>query len=75
MNTESVVVPIVCPCCGQAEIRVELIHGDWPEDPWGWDMNDYDADCDCYDFVGQLKGGDEKYSNKLRESALDKRGM
>lgn len=35
-----------CPCCG-GDIYVTLVQGDYPEDPYGWSIDEWEQECDC----------------------------
>lgn len=75
-------VTVRCPCCGHGEVTVELIQGNWPEDPRGWDIDQHYGDCECYDYMGRapktqnVKGVyrnpmPDHYDEQVRERALE----
>ena len=78
MKIEYREVSVKCPCCGLAGVDVVLVMGGYPEDPFGWDVEEFASECDCHDFVGRLKGkfgesGDVMYVDYLRDRALEGR--
>lgn len=75
----TVTVSVLCPCCARSSVNVDLAQGMWPEEPNAWGVDDFDASCDCHDFVCALKlnstlchqAGDDYYRERLRDRALE----
>ena len=74
-------VTVDCPCCMRARVEVMLYWEDTEGLRPGWEMDDYDADCDCYDYMERVPklrvkgvlfaGAASKYREDIMERAME----
>lgn len=74
-------VEVRCPCCGGETITVILSYDDTPGHSPSLEMDDFDPQCECHDYLGRLPkltragvawdAATDKYRSDLLERALD----
>jgi len=76
-------VPVRCPCCGGSTLTAIMWYDSTEGSQPGWTMDDFEADCDCADYMEHMprtldptrgtywNHAPDRYRDKVEERALE----